>query len=503
MIENLILGLSMVFQFDNLFWAFVGVTIGMALGATPGLTDTMGMSLLIPFTFFLEPIAGIAMLMGLSKGGNFGGSVPAILFNLPGTPQAAITAIDGYPLAKQGKSGKALKITLYSSVIADISSDLVLMLFAAPVAYLAIRIGPPEYTAIIFFSIAIICSVSSDNFLKGMIAIGIGLLLTIVGSDPATGRVRFIFGNEHLVGGFSIIPLVIGLLIVSEVFNQAFRGLQQKIKIHSEADLGSVNHDRLSLKEFKRCLKPIANAIGIGSVLGALPGIGAVPAAYMSYGRAKSISKHKEEFGKGSIEGIAASEAGNNAVVGPNLIPLITLGIPGNLAAALILGAFMVKGMVPGPLFMQEQGPMLYALFTVLIISNFFNLIVGWIFIKYIKYLRQIPKIYMYPAVILFAIVGSYSYQNDWFDIIVMICFGLLGFILNKFAIPTPPILVAFILGKMFEERMRQSLIISRGSLLIFFKSPIALFFIILSLFAIIYIGFGNQIKKIVVEHNK
>lgn len=504
MLENIVNGMSMVLHLDNILASLFGVTIGITMGAIPGLSDITAICLLLPFTFYLEPIAAIAMLMGLSKGGNFGGSIPAILFNVPGTAQAVVTSYDGYPLTKQGKSGKALKMALYASTMADTLSDFILFFLAAPVATVALMIGPPEYTMIVIFSLVVIGVAGSENFLKGMIAIGIGLFLAVIGLDPVTAKPRFTFGSIELSAGLAVVPIVLGLFVISEAFRQMELILREKYSRNLNnryqnqvKKTDNISNNRVSLAEFKHCLPAIFGGVGIGSALGAIPGIGTTVAAYLSYMYTKRASKHPELFGKGALEGVAAAEAGNNAVVGPNLIPLITLGIPGNLAAALILGAFMMHGLVPGPLFMQQYAPMLYALFTVLIISNVFTFTVGSLFVKYVSHLTYIPKKILYPIVIIFAIIGTYIFRSNLFDLIIMFTFGVLGYIFVKIKIPITPILVSFILGEILEKRMRQALIISGGSSTIFFTRPISLAFFLLTIFVVLFFIRGRKKNKI------
>ena len=337
--------LGMVLDWQNFFWSLFGVTFGIIMGAIPGLSDTMAIVLLLPFTYYLGPIPSIAMLMGLSKGGNFGGSIPAILFNIPGTPQAMITTFDGYPLAKQGKSGKALKTALFASVTADTASDLVLIFLAAPVAMVALHIGPPEYSMILFFSLIIISLAASGSPCRGLISTGIGLLLATVGCDPETGTLRFNFGFIELADGISIMPMAIGLLAFSEVLLQAERWYRDRNRRQAEEirlSRPGTDDDRLTTSEMKLCLPTIARSTLIGSFVGIVPGIGTTVGAYLSYIWSRKKSPYPEKFGNGALEGIAASEAGNNAVNGPNLVPLLTLGIPGNLAAALILGGALL-----------------------------------------------------------------------------------------------------------------------------------------------------------------
>ena len=506
MFADIVAGISLVFEIENILSALFGVTAGIVVGAVPGFTDTMAMCLLIPFTLYLNPIAAIAMLMGLSKGGNFGGSIPAILFNVPGTPQAAVTSFDGYPLAKQGKSGKALKMALYASTIADTMSDFILFFFAAPVALIALKIGPPEYSMIVLFSLVVIGVVASEDLLRGMVSIGIGLFFALIGMDPQLGMPRFSFGIVELTAGFALVPMVIGLLIVSEAFNQIEQGVRKEIygkdvliKNNKLDEDTFKKNNSVSFQELKQCFSSILSGVGIGASMGIIPGIGTTVASYLSYTHAKRSSKKPERFGKGALEGVAAAEAGNNAVVGPNLIPLITLGIPGNLAAALILGGFMIQGLVPGPLFMKSYAPMLYALFIVLIISNIFTFLVGSVFLKWVRKLTSVPRDILYPTIIVFGVVGSYVYRNSLFDVQIMLFLGLLGYILSKYDIPIPPILVAFILGEIFERKVRQALLISRGSIDIFFTHPIALLFLVFTILAIVFLGLRLR-KKVIIK---
>lgn len=485
MIENILSGFSLVFHIENFFYSFIGVALGMVVGAIPGLTGNMAIVILIPFTFYLNPIPAIAMLMGVVKGSYFGGSIPAILFNMPGTPAAMPTTLDGYPLAKQGKAGKALKMALYASTISDTLSDFVLFFLAAPVAAIALLVGPPEYTMIILFSLIIIgVAGSKDNLVKGLIAVGIGLFLSTIGTDPISGRMRFTFGYDDMMAGLELIPILIGLLIVAEVFVQLENKRKEKEEIQigvnkNNIDFKNENH-RVSKDEFKRCVPAILGGFWIGSLMGMIPGIGSTVAAYLGYANAKKVSKRPELFGEGNLEGVAGAEAGNSGVSGPNLIPLIALGIPGNLAAALILGAFALHGMVPGPLFMDKYAPMFYALVTILILSNIFTFIIGSQFVRYVRFLIYIPEKILYPIIMTFGVIGSYIYRSNLFDVISMAVVGFLGYFLKKFKIPVLPLLIAFVLGNMAEARMRQAVLISGGDYFVFFKKPICLLFIVL-----------------------
>ncbi|MCZ6764340.1 MAG: tripartite tricarboxylate transporter permease [Alphaproteobacteria bacterium] len=491
MTENIIEGLSLIFQWEILLVAFLGVTAGVILGAIPGMSDIPAISLMLPFTFYMHPVMAISMLMGLSKGANMGGSFPAILFNMPGTSQSVVTCFDGYPLTRKGQAGKALKMAVYASTMADTMSDLVLILAAAAVASIAIMIGPPEFAMIVVFSLVIIGVAGAEQMVKGLIAICLGLLLTVVGFDPMSGIERMTFGSLNLSSGFGIVPMVLGLFVVSEVIRQTenmVRSRQRNRKVAVEASAVSNDPDdhRVTKEDFRRCLPAIFGGFGIGAAIGAIPGIGSGVAAYLSYMWAKKSSKTPERFGHGALEGVAAAEAGNNAVVGPNLIPLLTLGVPGNLVAALILGAFMMQGLRPGPLFMSTNAPMIYALFGVLLISNVFTFVVGSIFVRYARRVTRVPEKILYPCVLVVTVVGCYVYRNNMFDVMMLAPFGIAGYVLVKLRIPVAPLLIAFILGNMLEERIRQSLQMSGGDFTIFVTRPIALLFFVLSVVTIV-----------------
>ncbi|MBQ3893161.1 MAG: tripartite tricarboxylate transporter permease [Mailhella sp.] len=491
MLDSLMTAFGMVLDWQNFFWALFGVTFGIIMGAIPGLSDNMAIVLLLPFTYYLGPIPGIAMLMGLSKGSNFGGSIPAILFNIPGTPQAMITTFDGYPLAKAGKSGKALKTALFASVTADTASDLVLIFLAAPVAAIALRIGPPEYSMILLFSLVLISLAASSSPCRGLIATALGILFSTVGCDPVSGMPRFNFGFIELSDGINIMPMAIGLLAFSEVLRQAEKWHKERLSAACSGCVAMSEHgtegDRLSLAEMRQCLPTIGRSTLIGSFIGIVPGIGTTVGAYLSYIWSRKKSKHPEMFGKGALEGIAASEAGNNAVNGPNLVPLVTLGIPGNLAAALILGGFMIKGLIPGPQFMENNAPMLYALFIVLLLSNLYTAFIGGIFIHFARRLTGIPKAVLYSAVPVFCVIGSYASKGSMFDVSMMFFFGIIGYALSKLRISMPTLIVAFFLGALLEHKIRQSLSISRGDWMIFVDRPISCAFLVMTALVILF----------------
>jgi len=364
-------GLSLLLSFQNFVAIICGTGLGVLLGAIPGLTGIMAIALIIPFTYHINPITALILLMGVSKGATYGGSISAILINTPGTPAASATALDGYPLARQGKSLKALKMALYASVLADTFSDLILIVVAGYLARMALKFGPPEYAMLIVFSLTIIGAVSGESVVKGMISAAAGLFIGTIGLDPVEGIPRFDFGIVELYEGIPLLPMMIGLFALSEILRQSEEKIVGKIKTVFLPVSEKPEDNRVTGDEMKRCVKPIARASIIGTFLGAIPGIGPTVAAFLSYGETRRTAKDPSSFGRGAIEGVAAAEAGNNAVCGANLIPLLTLGIPGDSTAAVLLGAFMIQGLAPGPLLFQKHGYIVYAFFLGLSSGNF------------------------------------------------------------------------------------------------------------------------------------
>ena len=484
-VDNLIIGLNIIWTWEHLLAIVVGSTLGLIVGTIPGLTATMAVALILPLTFDMDFVTSIMLLVGAYKGGIFGGSITAILLNTPGTPASAATVFDGYALTKQGKGVKALKMAKYSSCLADLGSDLVLIAVAAPLAAVALEFGPPEIAMLIVFSLTIIAGVAGKSILKGLISGALGLLLATVGLDPIMTTRRFVFDQADLDSGLSLIPVLIGLFALSEVFLQLGR------KSKSEADHFAIVHskdpadNRVSWIEFKRSLKTIFRGTVIGTAIGIIPGIGTGIASFMSYGQAKRASKNPEKFGAGALEGIAASESGNSAVVGATFIPLLTLGIPGDIITAVIMGAFLIQGFIPGPLLFKEHADIIYAIFVGFIICDVVYYLLGSVFMRYAAYLSLVPRKLLFPIVFVFCVVGAYAIHHSVFDIGILVAFGIIGFYMQKFGFATAPLLIAFILSPIGETAVRQSLLMSSGSLLIFVNRPISLGFFLLTLITI------------------
>ncbi|MCG8636993.1 MAG: tripartite tricarboxylate transporter permease [Desulfobacterales bacterium] len=493
--ETLVTAFGLFLQPSVFLATFFGVGLGVVLGSIPGLTATMAIALIVPMTFTLSPIVSIGMLIGAYKGGCFGGSIPAILLNTPGTPAAAATSLDGHQLAKKGNGFKALKVALMSSVLADSFSDIVLILVAPPLALIALKMGPPEMTGLVIFSLLIITAVAGESMIKGLISGVLGLLVGTIGLDPIMATRRFGFDLAQLDEGISLMPMLIGLFALSEFFI-AIETIRKKKQVHLYEISTDPEKARLTKDEKKACFKIIGMSSSIGTILGAVPGIGPSIAAFASYAQARKISKKPEEFGKGSIEGVAAAEAGNNAVAGANLIPLLTLGIPGDVGAALLLGAFMIQGLHPGPLLFKDNLDIIYAIFMALLLSNMFNFLIGRYYIKVASKVANVPKHYIFPAVLAFCLVGSYGFNQSMFDVWMALLFGVIGYILRKNGFPVAPLLIAFILEPILESSFRQSLLISQGSPAIFFTHPISCAFLILSIVGVGFTVRGRRKRK-------
>ncbi len=496
MFEQLLIGIELMLTWQNIMFALLGVTVGIFVGSIPGLTVTMAIAIMVPITFKMSPIPAIAMLLGVYKGGMFGGSLSAILINTPGTPAASATALDGYPMAKKGLGLKAMKISKYSSVIADTCTDVVLIFVAPPLALMALKFGPAEIFSLIVFSLTIIASVSGKSLLKGLLAATVGILFATVGMDPMTGGSRFCFGYVDVLKGIGLIPLLIGLFAISEILIKVESGLKEKLNFTLEQLSEQSEKNRLTWSEFKGFLPTIFRGAALGTFLGAIPGLGSTVTAFLNYGIAKKRSANPENFGKGEPEGVAAAEAGNSAVVGATLIPLLSLGIPGDIVTAVLLGAFMIQGIAPGPTMFTEHINVVYALFIGLMVCNLGNLIIGTFSINAAGKVLKIPKTILYPIILTLCFIGTYAVDNSLFDVQVMFAFGIFGYVLRKFDYPLAPLLIAFVLGPMLENSLRQALLISDGSFTIFLASPISLVFLIIALITSAIISFQTLKSK-------
>lgn len=479
--DNLILGFSMLLQPEVFYAVLIGCFAGILVGLLPGLSPASGVALLVPFTFGMSPLAGIAMLAALYSTSSYGGSITAITINTPGDPASAATVIDGYALTKKGLTGKALRISLYSCFAGSLISLIILIIFARPIASFALRFGPAEYFALAIFGLTVVATLVGKNWLKGLLAVAFGLYLATIGVDPFTGFPRFTFGHLDLYTGLDIVPVLIGLFAIAEVFRE-FEETDTMKKVQAE-----MGKQLPTWAEMKSLVPTVLRSSAIGSLIGAIPGAGATIASFVAYSEAKRFSKKPEEFGHGSLEGIAAPETANDAAVKGAMIPLLTLGLPGSATTAILLGAFMIHNLIPGPLLFKEHPDIVYGLFASFLVANIVLLVVGLtlnrLFIKLIGVSRGIVA----PIILGITIIGAYSIGNSMFNVFLALVFGVLGYIFQKIDIPVAPIVLGLVLGEIVETNLRRALMLSEGSWTVFVNHPISLVLLILSVLSLVY----------------
>ncbi len=460
---------AIVLSLPSLLTIAIGTIAGIAIGGMPGLTATMAVGLLVPFTYTMDPTAGLMLLGGIYCGAMYGGSIPAILLNTPGTPAAVATAIEGYPMSKQGRAGLALKVSVVASFVGGSFSALILLLFAPVLARQALAFGPAETFLLALMGLAGIISIADENssLLKALIAGLLGMIIALVGTDDMSGSLRYTMGFVELIDGINFMPALIGLFSMIQMLELA--GMREH-----QIDTSALNRAQKSEPMPKGISKYIALGSGTGTLIGILPGEGATIAAFISYNISKHISKAKHLFGKGNPQGIAAAEAGNNGCVGGSLVPTITLGIPGNSVAAALMGAFIIQGMIPGPDLFTDYANRTYPFILSLFVANGVFLIVGLTVAPYLARIALVPPALMVPVVAAFAVLGSYALNNSVFDVYLMIAFALGGLVLRKLGYSLEALILGLILGPIAEGGFTQGMIIGKGSPWIFFESPIA-----------------------------
>lgn len=480
-------GFLAVLRPENLVYIFGGVLVGMVLGAIPGLTATMAIALVIPLTYYMSPTQSLIMLLAAYNAGTFGGSISAVLIGTPGTPAAAATVADGHALALKGKAGKAIKTALFSSVFGCLFSSIVLILIAQPIAKYALKFGPAEYTILMIFSLSIIASASGRSMAKGLIGGCIGLFFGCVGMDPQYTIPRLNFGILKLSSGIDLVVMLIGALALGEILTQV-EGVAAGNTSAQLPPMKTKDDRSFTKKDLKSSIAHWFRSSAIGCAIGALPGLGPALACYIGYDFGKRRSKHKEEFGKGSVEGIACAEAANNAVCGANMIPLLSLGVPGDTGAALLIGAFIVQGLTPGPLVFQESPSTVYNVYAGLIICNLALVVVTLITWRAFTKICSLETTIIFPCVLMFCVVGVYALNSSLVDVWIMLAFGVLGYLLKKFNFPIAPLLIGFILSPLFEKNFRRALILSKGNLSVFFSSPLCWIFWVVTAVSVFFI---------------
>lgn len=480
---------------SNLVWLLLGVVIGLVMGAIPGLTAAMAMSLVIPFTWVLEPTQAIPMLLGAYNAGIFGGSLSAIMIGTPGTPSAGATVADGYSMARQGKVGKAIKTALFSSFFGCLFSTLVLCLITEPISRFALKVGPSEYTVLMIFALTIIASASGRSLCKGLIGGMFGLLFGTVGMDKGYTIPRLSFGVNKLTSGIELVVMMIGLLAMSEIFKQ-IENVRENANAPQLPPRTCKEDDKFTLADLKVSWKHWLRSSALGCGIGALPGLGPSLACFLGYDIGKRFSKHPEQFGKGSVEGIACAESANNAVCGANMIPLLSLGVPGDTGAAILMGAFIVQGLTPGPLIYIESPGTVKSIYAGLLICNIALLVITLLSWRLFRKICSAPSSIIFPCVCAFCVIGVYALNSSLVDIWVMLFFSVIAYIFSKAKIPLVTVIIGFILSPLFENYFRRALVLSDGSFATFFTSPLCIALWVITAVAVFLIIRGKQKDK-------
>ncbi|MBD2846651.1 tripartite tricarboxylate transporter permease [Paenibacillus sp. IB182496] len=490
--SGLLEGASAVFSIEVLLLVTFGVLVGILFGASPGLTTSMGIALMLPITFGLPLVEGMALLLGLYIGGVSGGLITAILLNIPGTPASIATTFDGYPLARSGQPGKALGTGILFSFIGGIVSLIILVTVSPYLAKIAIKFGPVEYFAVSLFSLTLIAGLSGDSLRKGAVSALLGVLVTTVGAAPIDGVLRFTFGNHQLDGGLQLLPVLIGIYAITEVLKTA----ELKPDKLAEVVVGKLRGFGLSMKEFGSQTWNALRSSLIGTAIGVLPGLGAGVANIIAYSAARKQSKQPEKFGKGSLEGLVASESSNNAVSGGAMIPLLTMGIPGDAGTAILLAGLMIQGITPGPLMFSTSADIIYGIFIILLIANVVMIVMEFFGLRVFLKLLKIPKHILLPIIVVICTIGAFSTNNRMFDVWTILFFAAIGYALYKFKYPSAPFILGFILGPLLETNLRRGMMYTSGDFLPFLTRPASGLFMLLTVVSVAVIVWGKYKKR-------
>jgi TctA family transporter len=475
----LALGFDTALSLTNLFYCLVGVFLGTAVGVLPGLGPVATIAMLLPATFALPPITSLIMLAGIYYGAQYGGSTTAILVNLPGESSSVVTAIDGYQMARQGHAGKALAVAALGSFFAGTVATFLIALAAPPLAEIALKFGPAEYFSLMVMGLVASVVLANGSLLRAISMIVLGLLFGIVGTDVNSGTPRYTFDMPELADGINFVVVAMGMFGIGEIISNLQNEETRTLTMKKVTGLWPTKED------FKRCIGPVLRGTALGSVLGILPGGGAMLASFAAYSVEKKVSKNSAQFGKGAIEGVAAPESANNAGAQTSFIPMLTLGIPSNPVMALMIGAMIIQGIQPGPAVMTEQPALFWGLVASMWIGNFFLVVLNLPMIGMWVRMIMVPYRMLYPAILIFCAIGVFSLSNTTFDVYLMVIFGFFGYICTKLDAEPAPMLLGFILGPMMEEYLRRSLLLSRSDPMVFLQRPISAVMLILSAVAL------------------
>ena len=489
-IQNVLYGFQVAIQPINLIYCFFGVLIGTLVGVLPGLGPAAAIALLLPSTFKATPVSAIIMLAGIFYGAQHGGSRTSILVNIPGEASSVVTCLDGHQMALRGRAGPALGIAAFGSFIAGTFAVIALTLLGPLLAGIALRFGPPEFFSLMVVGIMILTFLSSGSMIKALMMAAVGIILGGIGMDSISGKYRFTFNIQILLDGVGLVPVIMGLFGISEVLQNL------ETEIRRDILTAKVKNLLPNLKDWADSIWAIIRGTVLGFFLGIIPGGGAIVASFASYAIEKKASKHPEEFGKGAIAGVAGPEAANNSAAGGAFIPLLTLGIPANAVMAILLGALMIHGLQPGPLLMTRAPDIFWGTIVSMYIGNGMLLVLNLPLIPLWVMVLRVPYYLLYPLILLFCLIGSYSIGNNMGDVLLMLTFGIVGYLMKKFRYDAPPLILALVLGGELEASFRQSLMLSRGAFSIFVTRPIALGFLIVALLLLV-VPIFTQRKKL------
>jgi putative tricarboxylic transport membrane protein len=465
---HLLSGFASALTVNYLIYAFVGCMLGTLIGVLPGLGPAAGTAILIPITFSLDATGAIIMLSAIYYGAMYGGTITSVLINVPGEAASVVTCIDGHQMARQGRAGSALAIAAIGSFVGGTIATIALVLVATPLANLALKFGPAEFFALMVAGLCLVVGLAGRNMFAALLMTVIGLLIAMVGLDPVRGAPRFTFGIESLIDGLGFVPVVMGLFGIGELLLAAEKRQARMI----QADL---KNWMLSPQEWRASSGAISRGTAVGFVLGLIPGVGAIVPTFMAYVLEKRVSKTPERFGKGAIEGVASAETANNAYANGAMVPLLALGIPSSPTIAVLMGAFIINGLQPGPFLFQERPDLVWTVIASFFVGNALLLILNLPLVGLWARLLKIPFSYLCAGVLIFCIIGAYGLKQSMFDVWVMLGFGIIGYLLRKLDFPLAPAILALILGPMMERSLRTTLEISGGSFAIFLDRPVAL----------------------------
>lgn len=484
MISNILGGFSSIFALGPILAIVIGVCVGIVFGAIPGISAIMAIAIIMPLTFYVDPIIGITMLLAVYKAGIYGGSISAILINTPGAAASFMTAQDGHALTRMGKSGKALALALYASVTGEVLATLVLIFVAAPISVLSLQAGPIEKVFLLLFAFSVVGSMTGETVARGLLSCCLGMMFALVGMSSLTGASRFTFGITELSSGFTFLPMLIGVLVMPEVLEAVRR---RKTPAHELVLKTSPNpaDNRLSFREFRSVFGTILKSSGIGTVVGALPGLGSSAAAFMAYGEAKRSSKTPEEFGKGSLKGIAAAESANNAVCGSSMIPMLTLSIPGDDVTALLMGAFLIHGITPGPTIFFEHTDVVYAIFAGFLLTDLFLLVIAQAGFRFWTKVASVKPYFIFPCVTVFAVVGAFTANQSMTDVLMLIGFTVFGYGMRLAGLNPAAYIIGFILTPLLEQNLDQAVAIVGDDYGMILASPFSWIFTSLAVLSI------------------